>query len=72
VVTSAYEEDEPTPPTKGQRVESAIRSAITGGESGVLPVRRMVLYVIAAFLVVTNLPVLAVVPLVLLAMTDKS
>jgi hypothetical protein len=57
------------PPTREERIEEAARTLIAGHPQGA--VRRIVLYVIAFVLVVSPLPVLAVAPLALLALTDS-
>lgn len=56
-------------PTVSERAEPVLRSAIAGHPQGA--VRRIVLYVVAGALVVSPVPVLAIVPLLLLALTDQ-
>lgn len=61
-----YNIPEPEEPT-AEKVEAALAQAIAG--QGV--VRRVVLYAIAALLIVSPVPALAGLPLVLLLATDK-
>lgn len=50
-------------------VEEGIREVISGSKRGAI--RRILLYVLAGVLVVSPVPVMAVVPLLLLGLTDQ-
>ena len=65
MVTLAEEPENNEP----KAVERTVRSAIAGHPQGA--VRRIVLYLIAFGLVISPLPVIAVIPLTLLAVTDQ-
>lgn len=54
-------------PTRTERARSIVNEAIAGQSI----VRRVVLYVLAAALVITPVPQLGILPLVLLMATDK-
>lgn len=56
-------------PTVAEQAEPFLRNAIAGHPQGA--VRRIVLYVAAGVLMVSPLPLLAIVPLLLLALTDQ-
>lgn len=64
--TYGLPEDEPT---VQEKAEPIVRSLIAGHPEGA--VRRIVLYVVAGALVLSPLPGLAIIPLLLLAMTDQ-
>lgn len=63
--TNAERSDEPT---TVERAESGVRTALTGYPDG--NVRRVLLYLATAGLMLTPEPVLAIVPLLMLALTD--
>jgi len=56
-------------PTRSERADEAMRTVVAGHPQGAI--RRIVLYTVTFGLVVSPVPVLAVIPLTLLALTDQ-